>query len=118
MVRRLAGRQRRSFIPTLLDGREIGPTTNDNYGDYSSRAVNQLIDKALAEQDPDRRAAIWGDADRQAMADAAWAPLLYERRTFFWSYRVKNWTYSPWIAAPTTPTSGSTRTPLDILPPQ
>jgi peptide/nickel transport system substrate-binding protein len=90
----------RSFVPTLLDGRSIGKTTNDNYGDYSSKPVEQLIDKALAEQDPDRRAAIWGDADRQAMADAAWAPLLYERRTFFWSYRVKNWTYSPWIAGP------------------
>ena len=82
MVRRLAGRQRRSFIPTLLDGREIGPTTNDNYGDYSSRAVNQLIDKALAEQDPDRRAAIWGDADRQAMADAAWAPRAVVRTAY------------------------------------
>jgi peptide/nickel transport system substrate-binding protein len=94
------GDSARSFIPTLLDGRTVSPATNDNYGDYNGQAVNQLIDKALAEQDPDRRAAMWGDADRQAMADAAWAPLVYERRTFFWSYRVKNWTYSPWIAAP------------------
>jgi hypothetical protein len=27
-------------------------------------------------------------------------PLFYERRTFFWSYRVKNWTYSPWVSLP------------------
>jgi len=94
------GDSARSFIPTLLDGRTANERTTDNYGSFDSPAVNALIDKALAEQDPDKRAAMWGEADRLAMAGAAWVPLVYESRTFFWSYRVKNWTYSPWIAAP------------------
>jgi hypothetical protein len=34
------------------------------------------------------------------MEDAAWAPLVYDRETFFWSSRVRNWTFSPWLANP------------------
>jgi peptide/nickel transport system substrate-binding protein len=92
-----------SFIPALLDGRPVGKTQGtavNDYGGYASQPMGRLIDRAMAEQDPDKRAALWGQADRLAMTDAVWAPLLYERRTFFWSYRVKNWTYSPWIAMP------------------
>ena len=93
------GDSARSFIPILLDGRPHGTEVND-YGGYASQPMGRLIDRAVAERDPDKRAALWGQADRLAMTDAVWAPLLYERRTFFWSYRVKNWTYSPWIAMP------------------
>jgi peptide/nickel transport system substrate-binding protein len=90
----------RSFIAAVLDGRTIGATANANHGDYNNAQVNQLIDQGLGEPDIDRRASMWAEADRMAMADAAWAPLVYERQTFFWSYRVRNWTFSPWIANP------------------
>jgi peptide/nickel transport system substrate-binding protein len=90
----------RSFIATLLDGRAIKPTSNSNFGNYNSPAVNKLIDQALAEPDDAKRAALWGQADRQAMADAAWVPLLYVNQTFFWSDRVRNWRFSPWVNNP------------------
>jgi peptide/nickel transport system substrate-binding protein len=94
------GDSARSFIAALLDGRTITPTANANHGDYNDPQVNRLIDQALAEPDRERRAALWAEADRKAIADAAWAPLVYERQTFFWSYRVRNWTFSPWIVNP------------------
>jgi hypothetical protein len=34
------------------------------------------------------------------MEDAAWAPLVYDREAFFWSSRVRNWTFSPWLSNP------------------
>jgi hypothetical protein len=34
------------------------------------------------------------------MEDAAWAPLVYDRETYFWSSRVRNWTFSPWLSNP------------------
>ena len=37
---------------------------------------------------------------RLVMEDAAWAPLVYDREVFFWSSRVRNWTFSPWLANP------------------
>jgi peptide/nickel transport system substrate-binding protein len=90
----------RSLIAAHLDGRAVTADTNPNPGGYDSPAVARLVDQAQADPNPDRRAGLWGQADRQAMADAAVIPLVNERRAFFWSYRVQNWTYSPWVAGP------------------
>jgi ABC-type transport system substrate-binding protein len=90
----------RSFIAALLDGRSIQETNNNNFGNYDNPAVNKLIDQALAEADEVRRAALWGRADQLIMDDAAWVPLVYESQTFFWSSRVKNWRFSPWVTNP------------------
>jgi peptide/nickel transport system substrate-binding protein len=90
----------RSFIATLLDGRAIKPTNNNNFGNYNSPEVNKLIDQALAEPNDAQRAALWSRADRTAMEDAAWVPLLYVNQTFFWSDRVRNWRFSPWVNNP------------------
>ena len=46
------------------------------------------------------RTALWGQIDRLVMEDAAWAPLVYDREAFFWSSRVRNWTFTPWLANP------------------
>ncbi|HKE98813.1 MAG TPA: ABC transporter substrate-binding protein [Actinomycetes bacterium] len=94
------GDSARSVLAALLDGRVINPTANNNYGDYDNPKVDQLIDQALLEPDLERRTALWGQADRLAMEDAAWVPLVWDRQTFFWSYRVQNWRYSPWVANP------------------
>jgi peptide/nickel transport system substrate-binding protein len=90
------GDSARSIIAARLDGR----AGRNNTGGYNSPEVNRLVDQALGETDPERRAELWSEADQRVMADAAWVPLFYERRTFFWSYRVKNWTYSPWVSLP------------------
>jgi peptide/nickel transport system substrate-binding protein len=87
-------------VGVLLDGRLITPTTNNNYGSYDNPKVNGLIDQAYATRDDQARGALWGQIDRLVMEDAAWAPLVYDRETFFWSSRVRNWTFTPWLANP------------------
>jgi peptide/nickel transport system substrate-binding protein len=87
-------------VGVLLDGRTITPTSNNNYGDYNNPKVNALIDQAYAARDDQARAALWGQIDRLVMEDAAWAPLVYDREAFFWSSRVRNWTFTPWLANP------------------
>jgi peptide/nickel transport system substrate-binding protein len=87
-------------IGVLLDGRLITPTANNNYGNYDNGKVNDLIDQAYAARDDQARAALWGQIDRLVMEDAAWAPLVYDREAFFWSSRVRNWTFSPWLKNP------------------
>jgi peptide/nickel transport system substrate-binding protein len=87
-------------IGVLLDGRLITPTANNNYGNYDNDKVNSLIDQAYEARDDQSRAALWGQIDRLVMEDAAWAPLVYDREAFFWSSRVRNWTFSPWLKNP------------------
>jgi peptide/nickel transport system substrate-binding protein len=94
------GNGARSFIGVLLDGRKITPTANNNYGDYNNPAVNAMIDQAYATEDPVRRNSLWGEIDRKIMEDAPWVPLIDERQTYFWSARVKQWRFSPWISNP------------------
>jgi peptide/nickel transport system substrate-binding protein len=94
------GNGSRSIIGVLLDGRTITPTSNNNYGDYNNPRVNALIDQANAARDDRARGALWGQIDRLVMQDAAWAPLVYDREAFFWSSRVRNWTFTPWLANP------------------
>ena len=87
-------------VGVLLDGRLITPTANNNYGSYHNPKVNQLIDQAYAARDEQAGTALWGQIDRLVMEDAAWAPLVYDRETFFWSSRVRNWTFTPWLSNP------------------
>jgi peptide/nickel transport system substrate-binding protein len=96
----IPGNGSRSFIGVLLDGRIISPTTNNNFGSYDSPKVNALIDQAYGTRDTQARNAIWGQIDRLLMEDAAWAPLVYDREAFFWSSRVRNWTFTPWLSNP------------------
>jgi ABC-type transport system substrate-binding protein len=94
------GNGSRSFVGVLLDGRDLSPTATNNYGHYNNPKVNSLIDQAYKTRDDRARTALWGQIDRQLMEDAAWAPLVYDREAFFWSGRVRNWTFSPWLSNP------------------
>jgi peptide/nickel transport system substrate-binding protein len=94
------GNGSRSFIGVLLDGRYLTPTTSNNFGHYNNPKVNAMIDQAYATPDDRARTALWGHIDRTLMADAAWAPLVYDREAFFWSSRVRNWTFTPWLSNP------------------
>lgn len=96
----IPGNGARSFIGVLLDGRKITPKANNNYGDYNNPAVNAMIDQAYATEDPVRRNGLWGQIDRKIMDDAPWVPLVYEKQTYFWSSRVKQWRFSPWLSNP------------------
>jgi peptide/nickel transport system substrate-binding protein len=94
------GNGARSFIGVLLDGRHLSPTATNNFGHYNNPKVNSLIDEAYRTRDDQARTALWGQIDRLLMEDAAWAPLVYDRAAFFWSSRVRNWTFSPWLSNP------------------
>jgi peptide/nickel transport system substrate-binding protein len=94
------GNGSRSFIGVLLDGRYLTPTSSNNFGRYNNPKVNRMIDQAYATRDDRARTALWGQIDRKLMEDAAWAPLVYDRQAFFWSSRVRNWTFTPWLSNP------------------
>ena len=94
------GNGARSFIGVLLDGRLIHPTSGNNFGRYNNAKVNALIDQAYGTRDDRARTDLWGQIDRLLMEDAAWAPLVSDREAFFWSSRVRNWTFSPWLSNP------------------
>jgi ABC-type transport system substrate-binding protein len=72
----------------------------DNFSEYHNPAVNRLIDRALAEPDPARRAALWAEIDQRIMRDAPLVPLLWENHSFQWASRVHGWRYDPWATGP------------------
>jgi peptide/nickel transport system substrate-binding protein len=72
----------------------------DNFSEYHNPAVNRLIDRALAEPDPDRRAAMWAGIDQRIMRDAPMVPLVWENSSFHWASRVHGWRYDPGTVGP------------------
>ena len=60
------------------DGRLLDPNVGGNISEYHNPAVNRLIDRALAEPDQARRAALWGEIDQRIMRDAPLVPLVWE----------------------------------------
>jgi peptide/nickel transport system substrate-binding protein len=71
-----------------------------NFSEYDNPAVNRLIDRALAEPDRNRRAAMWAQIDQRIMRDAPLVPLLWENSSFYWASRVHGWVYNPWTLGP------------------
>jgi peptide/nickel transport system substrate-binding protein len=71
-----------------------------NFSEYDNPAMNRLIDRALAEPDPARPAALWAEADRRIMGDAPIVPLIWETYSFLWAPRVHGWVYDPWTTMP------------------
>jgi peptide/nickel transport system substrate-binding protein len=93
------GDNARGTIVPLFDGR-LGPVVGVNFSEYDNPAVNRLIDQALAEPDPARRAAMWGELDQRIMRDAPLVPLVWQRFSFLWSSRVHGWRYDRWMSRP------------------
>jgi peptide/nickel transport system substrate-binding protein len=89
----LGDNARQTIVP-LFDGRYL------NISEYNNPAVNRLIDRALAEPDQTRRAAMWGEIDQRIMRDAPLVPLLRETFSFQWAARVHGWVYDPWTVTP------------------
>jgi peptide/nickel transport system substrate-binding protein len=89
----LGDNARQTIVP-MFDGRY------PNISEYNNPAVNRLIDRALAEPDQTRRAALWGEIDQRIMRDAPLVPLLRETFSFQWASRVHGWVYDPWTVTP------------------
>jgi peptide/nickel transport system substrate-binding protein len=94
----LGDNARQSIVPQY-DSR-IDPAVSANFSEYHNPDVNRLIDRALAEPDQDRRAAMWGQIDQRIMQDAPLVPLLRETFAFHWAPRVHGWVYDPWTVRP------------------
>jgi ABC-type transport system substrate-binding protein len=90
----------RGTIVPQFDGRLLHANLVANFSEYNNPTVNRLIDRALAELDRDRRAAMWGQIDQRIMQDAPLVPLLWENYSFQWSARVHGWRYDPWTVTP------------------
>jgi peptide/nickel transport system substrate-binding protein len=97
----MPGDNARDTIVPRFDGRRLNPERNpDNPSEYNNPAVNRLVDRALAEPDRDRRAAMWAGIDQQIMRDAPIVPLIWDRYSFYWASRVHGWVYDPWANMP------------------
>jgi peptide/nickel transport system substrate-binding protein len=84
---------------TQYDGR-LDPAVSGNISEYNSPDETRLIDRALAEPDRDRRAAMWSHLDQRIMQDAPLVPLLWVNSSFQWASRVHGWVYDPWTVRP------------------
>jgi peptide/nickel transport system substrate-binding protein len=93
------GDNARQSIVTQYDSR-LDPAVSGNFSEYHNPDVNRLIDRALAEPDRDRRAAMWSQIDHRIMQDAPLVPLLWVTSSFQWASRVHGWVYDPWTVRP------------------
>jgi peptide/nickel transport system substrate-binding protein len=94
----LGDNARQSIVPQY-DSR-LPPLASGNFSEYDNPTVNRLIDRALAEPNGNRRAAMWAEIDQQIMRDAPMVPLVWENVSFQWASRVHGWTYDPAALGP------------------
>jgi peptide/nickel transport system substrate-binding protein len=94
----LGDNARQSIVPQY-DSR-IDPAVGGDFSEYDNPKVNRLIDRALAEPNPARRAALWAQLDQRIMRDAPMVPLVWENYSFQWASRVHGWRYNPWTTMP------------------
>jgi len=67
-----------TVLDLTFDGHSIVPRNNSNWSQLDDPRVNRAIAAANAIQDPARRAAAWGTADRLITASAAAVPWLWD----------------------------------------
>jgi peptide/nickel transport system substrate-binding protein len=93
-----AGNAARTLFVPLFYGREYGPGST-NRGGYVDAETDACIERALAAADAAAAAPIWHECDRLVMADAPFVPLLNQKLVTFHAERVRNFVFSPFLAA-------------------
>ncbi|MFF5228679.1 ABC transporter substrate-binding protein [Dactylosporangium sp. NPDC000521] len=78
------------FFPTLIDGRLILPSGNNNYAELSDAAINALIDRARTTTDPADAAKLWSQVDAAVMDSATMLPLTYDKVLNYRNPRLTN----------------------------
>ncbi|MEV4135861.1 ABC transporter substrate-binding protein [Dactylosporangium sp. NPDC049742] len=78
------------FFPTLIDGRLIPPSGNNNYAELSDSAINALIDRARDTTDPAEAAKLWSQVDAAVMDSATMLPLTYDKVLNYRNPRMTN----------------------------
>ena len=71
------------------------PPVGSNFGFYSNPTVDKLITQASAEQDPAKSSALWAQADKQVMEDAAFFPILDPNQPTYHASHVHNTVFIP-----------------------
>jgi len=72
---------------------------NDNHMGYSNPEVDELLEKARTEQDPEERLQLYQEAEQIIINDAPWVPLFYEVEYWLTKPYVKGMIYPPMIIA-------------------
>ncbi|MCE7008168.1 ABC transporter substrate-binding protein [Kibdelosporangium philippinense] len=68
------------FLAPLVDGRQIKEAGgNWNLAELDEPAVNDLIDRTLITADPERRARLWQEVEREVMDHAVILPLVHDK---------------------------------------
>lgn len=78
------------YLQILIDGRSILPSGNNNYAELNDAEINSLIDKARAEADPVKAAAIWNDINIKVMDTATMLPFVYDKALNYRTPRLTN----------------------------
>lgn len=86
-----------SFFNPLFSGKPSFPPIGSNFGLYDSAATNALITKAVSAPTKEEAAALWAEADRQVMKDAAFYPITNPKQANYHAEQVHNAVYIPAI---------------------
>ncbi|MDO0925622.1 ABC transporter substrate-binding protein [Streptomyces sp. TG1A-8] len=65
------------FLQQILNGKAISQSGNTNLSQYDSKAVNDLLSKAIGTQDDAERNSLYTQIDKKTMDDAVLVPLTY-----------------------------------------
>jgi peptide/nickel transport system substrate-binding protein len=84
-----------SFFAPLFDGAPSYPPTGSNFGFYNDPAANTLIDQATKAQTLDASNALWAQADKQVMEDAAFFPITADLQPDYHATHTHNDIYIP-----------------------
>jgi peptide/nickel transport system substrate-binding protein len=78
-----------SFFGPLFDGRVLPPSSS-NFGLYNNPKVGQLIDQAKAASTESQSSALWAQADKLVMQDAAFYPITNPNTAYYHGSQVHN----------------------------
>ena len=71
------------------------PPSGSDFGFYNSAKVNDLVDQASTQTDPTKASALWIEADKQVMADAAFFPITANNQVTYHASHVHNTVFIP-----------------------
>lgn len=92
-----------NFLHVLLHSEKIG---TDNYSRYSNKQFDELVEKARSEPDPQKRIALYQEAEEIAVADATWLFIYHYRDVLLCKPHVKGLVF---------PVQGDFRIPLERM---
>ncbi|GAA2730902.1 ABC transporter substrate-binding protein [Actinocorallia aurantiaca] len=78
------------FLQQIVDGRAVKPAGNTNLSETDIKAVNDLFDASMLENDTDKRNAIYSQIDKLVMESGDVVPLTYSNQLLYRPESVTN----------------------------